>query len=108
MPGVVPAAARPFLGAWTIWLGGYVALLAADLALRRSGLGPEGITAHPLALLVPVTVLGGAAVGFFLAATRRWRLISRLLLVAAQAPFAYLSAVSLGYSYLCLFGDGCP
>ena len=105
---MLPVTVRPFVGAWTIWLGGYVALLAVDLFLRRSGVVPEGITTHPLAVLVPVTVLGGAAAGFFLAAARRWRMISRVLLVAAQVPFAYLSAVSLGYSYLCLFAQGCP
>jgi len=100
--------AWPFVGAWSIWLGGYLALLGADLVLRRTGLNADGITAHPLALLVPVTVLGGAAAGFFIAATARWRMVSRLLLLGAQAPLAYVSAVSLGYSYLCLLGEGCP
>ena len=74
----------------------------------RTGLEADGITAHPLAVLVPVTVLGGAAAGFFIAAAARWRMTSRLLLLGAQVPAAYVSAVSLGYTYLCLFGDGCP
>ena len=102
------AIAWPFVGAWSIWLGGYLVLLGADLALRRTGLEADGITAHPLAVLVPVTVLGGAAAGFFIAAAARWRMTSRLLLLGAQVPAAYVSAVSLGYTYLCLFGDGCP
>ena len=93
------AIAWPFVGAWSIWLGGYLVLLGADLALRRSGLEADGITAHPLAVLVPVTVLGGAAA--------RSSPISASSL-SAQVPAAYVSAVSLGYTYLCLFGDGCP
>ena len=102
------SALRPFVGAWSIWLTGYALLLVADFMLRASGLSREGVSANPLWVALPVTVAAGAAAGFFLAAGVRWRAPYRVLLLLVQVPVAWLVAVGMGYSYLCLFGPGCP
>ncbi len=97
---------RPFIGAWTIWLAGYGALLVYDLALRRA---QDLATGAPrMHVLVAVTVLAGAAAGYFIAAAGRAPMHQRLLWLALQVPPAYMAAVSMGFAYLCLVGPGCP
>jgi len=98
-------ALRAFLGAWAIWLGGYLALLAGDLALRQLAGVPGG--ASRMVVVVWVTVAAGAAGGFFLAAAAPWSLGRRLALLALQVPFAYMAAVTLGLGYLCALGVVC-
>ncbi len=97
---------RPFLGAWVIWLGGYAALLAYDLALRRwsesSGGAPE------LHVQIAATVLAGAAAGYFIAASGHMPMYRRLLWLALQVPPAYMAAVTMGFAYLCAVGPTCP
>lgn len=100
------SSARPFLGAWAIWLGGYLVLLAADLVARRV-MGFEGGLSQ-LAILVTVVLVAGAASGFFLAAGARWSPRWRALLLLMQVPAAYMAAVTLGIGYLCLLGVRCP
>ena len=96
---------RPFLGAWAIWLLGYALLLLADLMLRRALGVADG--ASGIQVLVTVTVLAGAASGFFLAAGARWSMRRRVLLLALQAPPAYMAAVTMGMFYLCVIGVQC-
>lgn len=106
MSTLAPATLLPFLGAWTIWLGGYVALLAADLVVSRF-LGIErGL--DQIVVLVTTMALAGLSSGFFLVFARRWRMSHRLLMLVAQAPPAYLAAVAIGYAYLCQLHAICP
>lgn len=96
---------RPFLGAWAIWLLGYALLLLADLTLRQVVGVHDG--ASGMQVLVTVTVLAGAAAGFFLAAGARWSMRRRVLLLALQVPPAYMAAVTMGIGYLCAIGVQC-
>ncbi len=100
-------AARPFVGAWCIWLGGYALLLIVDLALREVWQVPRGVSAHLLWVATPVTVSAGAAAGYFLAAATRWRVRWRIALLLLQVPPAYLAAVSMGIAYLCMIDVRC-
>ena len=96
----------PFIGAWVIWLGGYLALLAADfVAGRLLGIG-QGL--DQITVLATMMLLAGASSGFFLVFARRWRMHHRLLMLVAQAPAAYLVAVAIGYVYLCRVHEICP
>jgi hypothetical protein len=95
---------RPFVLTWCIWLSGYGVLLLVDGGARYL-LGASGVS-H-MQVLVATVIIAGCAAGYFLAATAPWPMYRRLLVLALQVPPAYMAAVLIGYSYLCIAQEQC-
>ena len=96
---------RAFAITWAIWIAGYALLLMTDWGARYF-LGATGVS--QLQVLVAVVLVAGCAAGYFLAATARWPMVRRLLVLMVQIPAAYMVAVTMGIGYLCLAREGCP